>query len=116
MNGLTELVLTKLDVLSGFDAGPRVHRLPAARGRVVDDFPAHQSDFHHAAPVFETLEGWQEPLDDVTRADDLPAQARAYVAYVAQASGVPVSLVGVGQRRDQVLVADAATTCGALVA
>jgi len=116
VNGLTELVLTKLDVLSGFDH-VRVctaYRLPG--GRVVDEFPAHQSDFHHASPVFETLEGWQEPLDDVTRVEDLPAAARAYVAYVAGASGVPVSLVGVGQRRDQVLVADAATTCGALVA
>jgi adenylosuccinate synthase len=105
LNGMTELVLTKLDVLSGFEELPLCtdYRLPD--GTTTANFPSHQSDFHHAAPVFETLEGWGERIDGVRRFEDLPEAARRYVARIEELVGVPVSLVGVGQRRDQILVA-----------
>ena len=66
-------------------------------------FPAHQSDFHHAAPVWQVLPGWEEPLDDATSVRDLPAAASKYVAFVGEDLGVPVELVGVGAARERVL-------------
>jgi adenylosuccinate synthase len=103
VNGITELVVTKLDVLSGFSTIPVcvAYRLPS--GDVIDEFPAHQSDFHHATPVFEQLPGWSQQLNDITRFDQLPATARGYIAWVEEHLAVPVTLVGVGVRRDQVL-------------
>ena len=103
LNGLTELVLTKLDVLSIFDRIPvcTAYRLPD--GSLTDVFPFHQSDFHHAQPVFEELPGWGVDISEVTSYDALPAEARGYVAWLEERLGIPVTLVGVGARRDQIL-------------
>ncbi len=103
LNGLTELVLTKLDVLSMFESIPvcTAYRLPD--GTVTEEFPGHQSDFHHAEPVFVERPGWGVDISDVTEWDDLPAAARDYVTWVGEQLGIPVTLVGVGVRRDQVL-------------
>ncbi len=103
LNGMTELVLTKLDVLSAFDEIPVcvAYRLPD--GTVTEEFPAHQSDFHHAEPVFETLPGWGTDISDATEWDHLPQAARDYVDWIAAQLGIPVTLVGVGVRRDQIL-------------
>lgn len=103
LNGLTELVLTKLDVLSEFDSIPVcvAYRLPD--GTITEEFPAHQSDFHHAEPVWEERPGWNTDISDATEWDQLPQAARDYVDWVADQLGIPVTLVGVGVRRDQVL-------------
>jgi adenylosuccinate synthase len=103
LNGMTALALTKLDVLSAFDELPVcvAYRLPD--GRETRDFPAHQSDFHHAAPVWQVLRGWREPLDEATSVRELPAAACAYVGFVADDLGIPVELVGVGAARERVL-------------
>ena len=74
LNGITSLALTKLDVLSPFDELPVCVRYRLRDGTETADFPAHQSDFHHCRPVFETLPGWQEPLDEVTELEALPGQ------------------------------------------
>jgi adenylosuccinate synthase len=101
--GITSLALTKLDVLSAFDELPVcvAYRLPD--GTETRDFPAHQSDFHHAAPVYETLAGWAEPLDEVGSVGELPEAARAYVGFVERELGVEVSLIGTGAEREAVL-------------
>jgi adenylosuccinate synthase len=99
VNGITALALTKLDVLSSFAELPVCVRYRLPDGRETEEFPAHQSDFHHCAPVFETLSGWERELSGET----LPAPARAYVAYVEEALGVPVTLVGTGAGREAVL-------------
>jgi adenylosuccinate synthase len=99
VNGITSLALTKLDVLSGFAELPVCVRYLLPDGRETEDFPAHQSDFHHCRPVFETLPGWNADLG----ADGLPKAARDYVAYVERALGVPVTLVGTGAGREHVL-------------
>src|SRR4029078_6157707 len=72
VNGITSLALTKLDVLSAFDELPvcGAHRLPHARETRA--FPAHQSASPHATPVYETLAGWAEPLDEVGSVEALP--------------------------------------------
>ena len=103
INGLTQLAVTKLDVLSIFDRIPVCvgYRLPD--GTVLDEFPAHQSDFHHAQPVYEELDGWNTDISGVRTFDALPAAARGYLEFIEQQVGVPVAIVGTGQRRDQII-------------
>jgi adenylosuccinate synthase len=103
LNGLTELVLTKLDVLSEFDSIPVCVAYKLPDGTITEEFPAHQSDFHHAEPVWEDRPGWNTDISDATEWDQLPQAARDYVEWVADQLGIPVTLVGVGVRRDQVL-------------
>jgi adenylosuccinate synthase len=105
LNGITSLALTKLDVLSAFAELPVCVRYLLPDGSETDEFPAHQSDFHHCLPVYATLPGWQEPLDDVESLSELPSAARAYVAFVEEELGVEVSLIGTGADRAQVLSA-----------
>jgi len=99
VNGITSLALTKIDVLSEFGDLPVCVRYALPDGGETADFPAHQSDFHHCRPVFETLSGWQTEIGS----DALPKAARAYVAFVEDALGVPVILVGTGAGRESVL-------------
>jgi adenylosuccinate synthase len=103
VNGMTGLALTKVDVLSAFRSLPVCvgYRLPD--GSESEEFPAHQSDFHHAEPVYETLAGWQQPLEDAESLADLPAAARAYVAFVEERLGVEVCLISVGAERERVV-------------
>jgi adenylosuccinate synthase len=103
VNGIDQLALTKLDVLSHFAEVPVCVRYTLRGGEETRDFPAHQSDFHAARPVFETLSGWSEPLDDCTSVDDLPEAARRYVEFVESELGVEVTLVGTGAERTSVL-------------
>jgi adenylosuccinate synthase len=104
VNGITSLALTKLDVLSAFAELPVCVRYRLRDGSETEHFPAHQSDFHHAEPVWETLPGWAQPLDEAGSLDGLPPAARNYVAFVEDSLRVPIELVGVGASRDRVLV------------
>ncbi len=103
LNGFTSLALTKLDVLSAFAELPVCVRYRLPGERETDEFPAHQSDFHHAEPVYEVLDGWNESLDAVEELGDLPDAARRYVAYVERSLDVEVSLIGTGADRERVL-------------
>jgi adenylosuccinate synthase len=98
VNGLTSLALTKLDVLSEFGEIPVCVRYRLPDGSETDEFPAHQSDFHHATPVYETLPGWREPLGDV-----LPDAARAYVEFVEAAVELEATMIGTGADRASVV-------------
>jgi adenylosuccinate synthase len=100
LNGLTELVLTKLDVLSGFET-VRVCVGYRAGGREWDDVPPNQTLFHGAEPVWEELPGWQEELGRAREFEDLPKEAQQYVRLVEDLAGVPVSMIGVGPAREQ---------------
>jgi adenylosuccinate synthase len=99
VNGITSLALTKLDVLSAFPELPVCVRYRLPDGTDTDEFPAHQSDFHHCRPVFESLPGWENELDG----DGLSAAARDYVSFVERSLAVPVRLVGTGASRERVL-------------
>jgi adenylosuccinate synthase len=108
LNGFTSLAMTKLDVLSAFPELPVCVRYRLRDGTETDEFPAHQSDFHHCKPVYEVLPGWNEPLDRVDTLADLPGPARRYVEFVERELGVEVALVGTGQARERVIARDAA--------
>ncbi len=102
VNGLTELFVTKLDVLSGFET-VKICTGYVADGRSFEDFPPHQSLFHAAVPVYEELEGWGEEIDEAQTFEDLPKQARDYVRRMEELVGVPASVVSVGPAREQSL-------------
>jgi adenylosuccinate synthase len=99
LNGITSIALTKLDVLSAFAQLPVCTRYELRDGTRTGEFPAHQSDFHAARPVYEALAGWEEPLDS-----ELPDAARRYVEFVEHELDVEVSWVGTGAERERVLV------------
>jgi adenylosuccinate synthase len=103
VNGIDQLALTKLDVLSHFDELPVCVRYLLPDGTQTPDFPAHQSDFHAARAVFETMPGWSEPLDGCDSLSDLPDAARRYVDLVERELDVEVTLVGTGAERSSVL-------------
>jgi adenylosuccinate synthase len=103
VNGITALALTKLDVLSAFAELPVCVRYRLESGEETTEFPAHQSDFHHCRPVYETLPGWEEPIDSVEDFSDLPAAARGYVEFVERELDVETTLVGTGAERERVL-------------
>ena len=100
INGLTELIITKLDVLSGLD---QIHICTAYRseGKVYTHLPLGPSDLMPFEPVLEVLPGWQEDLSAVRRWDDLPPAAQHFLQRIAQLSGVPVRQVSVGPERSQ---------------
>jgi len=103
VNGLTEVFLTKLDVLSGFE---RVKLCTSYRagGSEFDDFPPNQSLFHDATPVYEEVDGWEEDLSGARSFEDLPKAAQSYVEHLQDLGGVRVSAVSVGPSREQTLV------------
>ena len=104
VNGLTELFLTKLDVLSGFGR-VKVCTSYRADGETFEDVPPHQSLFHRAEPVYEELAGWTEELVDVRSIEEMPGAARTYIDRLQELVGVPISVVSVGPAREQSLPA-----------
>ena len=102
VNGLTDLFLTKLDVLSGFERIP-VAVAYEADGERFEELPPNQTLFHRATPVYEYLTGWNEDLTAARSLDDLPRAARAYVDRIGELAGTPVSVVSVGPHREQSL-------------
>jgi adenylosuccinate synthase len=102
VNGITGYFLTKLDVLSGLAKVP-VCVAYEVDGKRQDEIPATQTEFHHAVPVYEYFDGWDEDISKASTFEDLPPNARAYITAVEDMIGAPVAAVGVGPRRDQTL-------------
>jgi adenylosuccinate synthase len=100
LNSLTEVALTKLDVLDTFEV-VKVCVAYESGGERFSYPPYHQSTLHQVRPVYEELPGWCTDLTGVTSSEDLPAAARDYVSFLADQIGVPVRLVGVGPGREQ---------------
>ena len=103
INGLSDFVLTKLDVLTG------IERIPVCtgyriNGTVLREMPMTQTEFHNVEPVYEELPGWSEDITGARTMDDLPKNAQAYVKALEDMSGAPISVVGVGPGRDETVV------------
>jgi len=103
INGVTDFVLTKLDVLTGLERVP-VCVAYDVDGVRHDEMPMTQTEFHHATPILEELPGWSEDISACRTLGDLPDNAQAYVRAVEDMSGAPVSVVGVGPGRDECVV------------
>ena len=103
VNGLTDTVLTKLDVLSGLEQVP-VCVAYEVDGKRFDEMPLSQSDFHHAKPVLEHLPGWWEDISGARTFEDLPKNAQDYVLALEDMIGGRISAVGVGPDRADTIV------------
>jgi adenylosuccinate synthase len=100
LNSLTEIALTKLDVLDTLDE-IKVCVAYEAEGVRYEYPPYHQSVLHDVTPVYETVPGWRTDLTSFTSFDQLPAAAKSYVAFLQERIGVTISVVGVGPGREQ---------------
>jgi adenylosuccinate synthase len=103
INGVTDFVLTKLDVLTGLETIP-VCVAYEVDGVRVDEVPVSQSDFHHAKPIYEEFPGWSEDITGAREFGDLPQAAQDYVLALEKISGSRISAIGVGPGRDAIVV------------
>jgi adenylosuccinate synthase len=103
INGVTDFVLTKLDVLTGLKEIP-VCVAYEVDGKRFDEVPVNQSDFHHAKPIYENFPGWTEDITGARTFSDLPKNAQDYVRALEAMSGARFSAIGVGPARDAIIV------------
>ena len=103
VNGLTDLALTKLDVLSSLDR-IKVCVAYECDGRRYTTVPEHQSVFYHAVPVYEELPGWKTDITGCRSYSELPREAKDYVDFIERLAGVQVSIIAVGPDRDQTIM------------
>lgn len=103
VNGLTDLFLTKLDVLSSWERVP-VCVAYEVDGVRQDEMPMTQTEFHHAKPIYEYLDGWWEDISECRSFDQLPKNAQRYVEALEEMSGTRIWGVGVGPGREQTIV------------
>ncbi len=102
INGLTGLFLTKLDILSHFES-IRVAVAYTSLGERYTDFPRQQRVLYNCVPVYEDLPGWSSDISGVRTYDDLPKEARQYIDFIEERTGVPVEWVSVGPERQQMI-------------
>ncbi|MFU9922029.1 adenylosuccinate synthase [Fannyhessea vaginae] len=102
VNGLTDLAITKLDVLSCMDE-IKVCVAYNCDGERYDSVPEFQARFLHAKPIYETLPGWNCDITGVRRFEDLPKQAQAYIDFLEKLAGVRISIITVGPEREQTI-------------
>lgn len=103
VNSLTEIALTKLDVLDTFDE-VKVCTGYSMNGTVMRNYPDRPDMLAHAVPVYETLPGWKSSTEGITKFADLPYSAQQIVKIVERETGIPVSMVGTGPSRDAMVV------------
>jgi len=105
VNGLTDIVLTKLDVLTGFKEIP-VCVGYKVKGKTFDYVPDDMNDFEIAEPIYEVLPGWEEEIGEARYFEQLPLNTQKYVHFLENLSRVKISIIGVGPKRDQIIVRD----------
>src|SRR2546423_4350059 len=108
VNGLTGLVITKLDVLTGIDPLHVAVRYLGPEGARFDEFPYHQSIVHKVQGDLIALPGWEEDISVARSIDELPAAAQSYLEFISDFLGVPIVMVGVGPGRDEMIWTEAA--------
>jgi adenylosuccinate synthase len=102
INGLTEVMVTKLDVLSGLEKIP-ICIAYRSQGREYKELPLGPADLSPFEPVYSELAGWQEDLTGARAWNDLPLNAQRYLDKITEISGVQISLASVGPERDQIV-------------
>ncbi|HTI39165.1 MAG TPA: adenylosuccinate synthase [Vicinamibacterales bacterium] len=105
VNGLDALALTKLDVLDGMEE-LQVCTAYRCGGAVLTEFPGEIAQLAACEPIYESIEGWDEPTRSVRRFSDLPRRAQAYIARLETLSGVPASILSTGSAREDTIVRD----------
>jgi adenylosuccinate synthase len=103
VNGLTELAITKLDILSGFESLKICTQYRASQGSY-QELPLGPADLSPFEPVYEEIPGWSQDLTKVHHWDDLPSSAQEYIRVIEAITGIPVRTVSVGPERQQVVI------------
>jgi adenylosuccinate synthase len=103
INGLTDLVITKLDVLSELET-IKVCVAYEFDGHRYNSLPCHQTTFHHAKPIYEEVPGWQEDITGCRRFEELPPEARDYIQLIEDLADVPIAMIAVGPEREQTII------------
>ncbi|AZR74251.1 adenylosuccinate synthase [Anoxybacter fermentans] len=103
VNGLTQIALTKLDILSGFET-IKVCTAYKYGDKIITDFPMDQNIIADVEPIYEELPGWEEDISDVREYDQLPENAKKYVEFIENLGGVKVTIIGLGPERDQAII------------
>lgn len=103
VSGITEMAVTKLDVLSGLETLKVCVAYETRDGERLTELPDNQTVFHGCRPVYEEVDGWTEDICEARDLDELPGKARRYVDLISAAIGIPVTLIGTGQGRHQVI-------------
>lgn len=107
LSGVTRLALMMMDVLAHFDE-LKVCVAYELDGKRIERLPSHAERLRRCKPIYETIEGWSEPVDDVRREEDFPAKALAYVKRIEELVGIPVGVLSVGPDRAQTIFTKAA--------
>ena len=102
VNGLTDIVLTKLDVLTGLKEIPLCVAYDV-NGERRDDMPTDQSEFAAAKPIYESMPGWDEDISQIHDFNDLPKTCQDYVKRLEELSGCRISVIGTGPQRDHII-------------
>jgi adenylosuccinate synthase len=102
LNSLTEIAITKLDVLDTLDS-VKICVGYDIEGTLTERYPYHQSQLNKAVPVYEEMPGWKSDLSGVTSQNELPENAFNYLRRIRELAKMPISLVGVGPKRDQII-------------
>jgi len=102
INGISELAITKLDVLSGFDT-IKICVGYNYEGKLITEFPSSAQVLQSCRPVYEEIDGWKENLSDVKTISDLPPPAKALLNMIEETTGVPIWIVSLGASREKVL-------------
>jgi adenylosuccinate synthase len=102
VNGLTEIALTKLDVLSHFES-LKVAVAYDSLGERFDELPRQQRILYNCVPVYEEMPGWSRDISGARSFADLPPEARSYIEFIERIAGIPVAMVSVGPERTQIL-------------
>jgi adenylosuccinate synthase len=103
VNGITDLVVTKLDILSGLDQVP-ICVAYEIDGRRYEEMPMTQTAFHHATPVYEYHPGWFEDITKARQFTELPENAQSYIHRLEELCGARVSMIGVGPGREENII------------
>ena len=103
VNGLDALALTKLDVLDGFEE-IKICTAYRCGSETLTEMPGDIAQLAACVPVYETMPGWDTPTVGVTRYENLPAAARAYIRRLEEVSGVPAAIVSTGSDRDHTII------------
>ena len=105
INGLDGLVITKLDVLDAL-AEIKICTGYMIDGKETDEFPIEESKLNNIEPIFETHEGWREPTNQMTKFEELPEKAKAYIKRIEELTSVKAVIVSVGTGREQAIMVE----------
>ena len=102
VNGLTDVALTKLDILDHFDT-IKVCTHYEYKGKQVTEMSNVLNDLENIKPIYKQFQGWKQPIDNAESFDDLPVEAQKYINYLSETLNVPFSIISIGPKRNQIL-------------